>query len=143
MRSLAKQLKKQKVRMMRASEAVAELGDRSYELPINEYGTTWAGEGGMEFFLGNDAQQGLFRLMHHAYSKARLTGDARLVEIAKWLLQSDNLHLIQWFGRSGGEAEVSAYFTPDEWWELGSLGILREQQRVYINFIRALDEYAT
>jgi alpha-amylase len=34
---------------------------------------------------------------------------------------------------------VSAYFTPDEWWELGALGILREQQRVYVNFIRALD----
>ncbi len=143
MRSLAKELKRRKVRMMRASEAVAELSDRSYELPINEYGTTWAGEGGMEFFLGNDAQQGLFRLMHHAYSKAKLTGDLRLIEIAKWLLQSDNLHLIQWFGRWGGEAEVSAYFTPDEWWELGALGILREQQRVYINFIRALDEYAT
>ena len=95
----------------------------------------------MEFFLGNPAQQGLFRLMHHAYSKARLTGDPRLIEIARWLLQSDNLHLIQWFGRSGSAAEVSAYFTPDEWWELGAPGIIREQQRVYLNFIRALDEH--
>jgi alpha-amylase len=142
MRALAKELKKRKVRMMLPSEAVGELGARHLEVPVNEYGTTWAGEGGMEFFLGNEAQQGLFRLMHHAYSKARLTGDPRLIEIAKWLLQSDNLHLIQWFGRWGAEAEVSAYFTPDEWWELGALGILREQQRVYINFIRALDEYA-
>jgi len=142
MRALAKELKKRKVRMMLPSEAVGELSARHLEVPVNEYGTTWAGEGGMEFFLGNEAQQGLFRLMHHAYSKARLTGDPRLIEIAKWLLQSDNLHLIQWFGRWGGEAEVSAYFTPDEWWELGALGILREQQRVYINFIRALDEYA-
>jgi alpha-amylase len=96
----------------------------------------------MEFFLGNAAQQGLFRLMHHAYSKARLTGDPRLIEIARWLLQSDNLHLIQWFGRSGPAADVSAYFTPDEWWALGANGIIREQQRVYLNFIRALDEYA-
>ncbi len=142
MRALAKEIKKRKVRMMLPSEAVGELSARHLEVPVNEYGTTWAGEGGMEFFLGNEAQQGLFRLMHHAYSKARLTGDPRLIEIAKWLLQSDNLHLIQWFGRSGAEAEVSAYFTPDEWWELGALGILREQQRVYINFIRALDEYA-
>ena len=142
MRALAKELKKQKVRMMLPSEAVGELGSKRLEVPVNEYGSTWAGEGGMEFFLANEAQQGLFRLMHHAYSKARLTGDPRLVEIAKWLLQSDNLHLIQWFGRWGPEAEVSAYFTPDEWWELGALGIVREQQRVYINFIRALDEYA-
>jgi alpha-amylase len=142
MPALAAELKKLKVRMMLPSEAVAELADRRFEVPINEYGTTWAGEGGMEFFLGNSAQQGLFRLMHHAYSKARLTGDPQLIEIAKWLLQSDNLHLIQWFSRWGPEAEVSAYFTPDEWWELGALGILREQQRVYVNFIRALDEHA-
>jgi alpha-amylase len=139
MPALAAELKKLNVRMMLPSEAIAELADHRFEVPINEYGTTWAGEGGMEFFLGNSAQQGIFRLMHHAYSKARLTGDPRLIEIAKWLLQSDNLHLIQWFSRWGAEAEVSAYFTPDEWWELGALGILREQQRVYINFIRALD----
>ena len=141
MRALNTQIKKRKVRMMLPSEALAELTEPRYEVPINEYGTTWAGEGGMEFFLGNQPQQGLFRLMHHAYSKARLTGDPRLIEIARWLLQSDNLHLIQWFGRSGSAAEVSAYFTPDEWWELGGHGIIREQQRVYLNFIRALDEY--
>lgn len=135
-------LKKQKVRMLLPSEAIAELGNPKYEVPVNEYGTTWAGDGGMEFFLGNPAQQGIFRLMHHAYSKARLTGDPLLIEMARWLLQSDNLHLIQWFSRSGPDAQVSAYFTPDEWWELGALGILREQQRVYINFIHALDEHA-
>jgi alpha-amylase len=140
-RALNAQLKRQKVRMMLPSEAVAELDEPRYEVPVNEYGTTWAGEGGMEFFLGNSAQQGLFRLMHHAYSKARLTGDPRLIEIARWLLQSDNLHLIQWFGRSGAAADVSAYFTPDEWWELGPNGIIREQQRVYLNFIRALDQF--
>jgi alpha-amylase len=141
-RALRPQLTRRKVRMALPSEVVAEFADRRHELPVNEYGTTWAGEGGMEFFLGNPAQQGVFRLMHHAYSKARLTGDPRLIELARWLLQSDNLHLIQWFGRSGPEAEVSAYFTPDEWWALGSHGIIREQQRVYLNFIRALDEYA-
>ena len=52
--------------------------------------------------------------------------------------QSDNLHLIQWFGRSGAEAEVSAYFTPGEWWSLGPEQIVREMQAVYENFIRAL-----
>ena len=138
---LASAVKKKKMRMMLPSEAIKELADPKNEIAINEYGTTWAGAGGMEFFLGNSAQQGIFRLMHHAYSKARLTGDDRFIEIAKWLLQSDNLHLIQWFSRSGPEAEVSAYFTPDEWWELGALGILREQQRVYVNFIRALDDH--
>ena len=141
-RALNAQLKKQKVRMMLPSEAIVQLEPR-HEIPVSEYGTTWAGEGSMEFFLGNSAQQGVFRLMHHVYSKARLTGDPRLIEIARWLLQSDNLHLIQWYGKSGPAAEVSAYFTPDEWWELGAHGIIREHQRVYLNFIRALDEYAT
>jgi alpha-amylase len=141
MAALGKALPSAGVTPMLPSEAVATFRSRSYELPINEYGTTWAGDGGMEFFLGNSAQQGIFRLMHHAYSKARLTRNRQLVDIATWLLQSDNLHLIQWFNRAGAEAEVSAYFTPDEWWELGALGILREQQRVYINFIRACDAY--
>jgi alpha-amylase len=141
-RALNIELRKRKVRMMLPSEAINELAHPRYEVPINEYGTTWAGEGGMEFFLGNAAQQGLFRLMHHAYSKARLTGNPTLIDLSKWLLQSDNLHLIQWFGRSGAEADVSAYFTPDEWWELGAHGIIREQQRVYLNFIRSLDDFA-
>lgn len=141
-RALNIELRKRKVRMMLPSEAINELAHPRYEVPINEYGTTWAGEGGMEFFLGNPAQQGLFRLMHHAYSKAQLTGDPTLIDLSKWLLQSDNLHLIQWFGRWGAEADVSAYFTPDEWWELGAHGIIREQQRVYLNFIRSLDDFA-
>ncbi len=113
----------------------------AHEMPLPDYGCTWAGDGGMDFFLGNPAQQGIFRLMHHVYNKARLTGDAHLLDIAQWLLQSDNLHLIQWFSKTGSQAEVSAYFTPDEWWELGGLGILREQQRVYLNFLRAMDAF--
>jgi alpha-amylase len=38
---------------------------------------------------------------------------------------------------------VSACFTPDEWWELGGDGMIREQQRVSLNFIRSLDDFAT
>jgi hypothetical protein len=40
-------------------------------------------------------------------------------------------------------SEVSPYFTSDEWWELGGHGIIREQQRVSLNFIRSLDDFAT
>ena len=119
------------------SSATASLPD----LPLPEFGTTWAGSGGMEFFLGNTSQQAIFRLMHSVLHKARLTGNRTLIDLALWLLQSDNLHLIQWAGRSGSEAEVSAYFTPDEWWDLGPDRILTEQQRVYTNFLRAMDEY--
>ena len=95
----------------------------------------------MDFFLGNEVQQALFQLMLHAYNKALLTKNEKIIDLALWLTQSDNLHLIQWFGRSGSEAEVSAYFTPDEWWRLGPSGIVWEMQQVYVNFIQALDAY--
>jgi len=143
MRALPGQLARRGVRCLTPSEALREFGtDHLPDLPLPEFGTTWAGSGGMEFFLGNPSQQAIFRLMHSVLHKARLTGDRRLLELALWLLQSDNLHLIQWAGRWGSEAEVSAYFTPREWWDLGPDRILTEQQRVYTNFIRAMDAYA-
>lgn len=83
----------------------------------------------------------VFQLMLHAYNKALLTKNRGLIDLALWLTQSDNLHLIQWFDRSGSDAEVSAYFTPDEWWNLGPSSIAWEMQQVYKNFIRALDAY--
>ncbi|MBN1629493.1 MAG: glycoside hydrolase [Thermoleophilia bacterium] len=142
MRALPAQLKRHGVRPLLPSEALEEFGIAHLpDLPLPEFGTTWAGSGGMEFFLGNASQQAIFRMMHSVLHKARLTGSKTLLDLALWLLQSDNLHLIQWAGRSGSEAEVSAYFTPNEWWDLGPDRILTEQQRVYTNFIRAMDVY--
>jgi alpha-amylase len=57
--------------------------------------------------------------MMQAYHKARLMGDPRVQKLALSLAQSDNLHVLQWVSRAGPEAEVSAYFTPSEWWALG------------------------
>jgi len=71
------------------------------------------------FFSANSAQQHIFQLMSQIYGMAKLTENPDLLDLAIWLAQSDNLHLIQWFGRGGPEAEVSSYFTPDEWWPLG------------------------
>ncbi len=142
MRLLPSELKKTGVRCLLPSEAIAEFGANKPNLPLPEFGTTWAGSGGMEFFLGNASQQAIFRLMHSVLHKARLTDNPTLIDLALWLLQSDNLHLIQWAGRSGSEAEVSAYFTPSEWWDLGPDMILTEQQRVYTNLLRAMDAYA-
>src|SRR6516164_8267395 len=83
------------------SEALAEWGAEAYHLPLPVFPTTWAGTGGMEFFLGNAAQQAILQLMIHTFGVARLTGNPALVDLALWLAQSDNLHLIQWFGRVG------------------------------------------
>ncbi len=142
MRALPEALSGQGVECLLPREALQRFGGGALpDLPLPEFGTTWAGSGGMEFFLGNQSQQALFRLMHSVLNKARLTKDPVLQDLALWLLQSDNLHLIQWAGRSGSEAEVSAYFTPNEWWALGADRILTEQQRVYTNFVRAMDDY--
>jgi alpha-amylase len=138
--ALPRECERRGVRFVLPSDALAEFHDRANHLPLPVFPTTWAGSGGMEFFLGNKAQQAIFQLMMHCYSVAQLTGKAELVDLALWLLQSDNLHLIQWFGTAGGsEAEVSAYFTPREWWGLGPDRIIVEQQRVYQNVLRAME----
>ena len=123
------------------SEAISRYRSQSHDLPLPEFPTTWAGDGGMEFFLGNAAQQAIFQLMLYVYNKALLSRNEELIDLALWLIQSDNLHLIQWFGRTGSQAEVSAYFTPWEWWQLGPNRIIWEQQQVYRNFLRAMDSY--
>jgi alpha-amylase len=123
------------------SELCRDHAPESCELPLPAFASTWAGSGGLEFFLGNEAQRAVYHLMVQAYNKAMLTGEERFIDLALWLAQSDNLHLIQWFGRTGSEAEVSAYFTPDEWWALGPDRIIWEIQQVYKTFIAALDEY--
>jgi alpha-amylase len=128
MKRLPDEFARRGVTTLTPSEAIAKYRESSHELPLPAFPSTWAGEGG-------------FQLMLEAYNKAQLTKDRKIKDLALWLLQSDNLHLIQWFGRSGSEAEVSAYFTPKEWWNLGPSGIIWEMQQVYKNFIRAMDSY--
>ena len=141
MRCLPDELSKRQIVTLTPSEAIAKYREQSFYLPLPAFPCTWAGEGGMDFFLGNPAQQAVFQLMLQAYNKALLTKNPKLIDLALWLIQSDNLHVIQWFDRSGSDAEVSAYFTPKEWWELGPSGIIWEMQQVYKNFIQTLDEY--
>jgi alpha-amylase len=121
------------------AEAVARHGRHATLLPLPAFPATWAGSGGMEFFLGNPVQQAILHLMMQAYNKARLCGDTALRDLALILAQSDNLHLVQWYGRSGDEAAVSAYFTPREWWALGPERIVWEMQQVYKNFVACVN----
>jgi alpha-amylase len=141
MRSLPHELAKRGVTTYTPSVLIERHKSQASHLPLPVHPTTWAGSGGMEFFLGNSAQQNILQLMGHVYGMARLTDNPELLDLATWLAQSDNLHLIQWFGRSGPEAEVSAYFTPDEWWELGPNGVIHEQQQVYLNALHAMEPY--
>lgn len=142
MRALPGALVERNIAFRTPSEVIDRYSaEKAYHLPLSVFPTTWAGSGGMEFFLGNSAQQTLFQLMNHVYSMAQLTEHPDLIELATWLTQSDNLHLIQWFGRVGSEADVSAYFTPQEWWSLGANRIIAEQQQVYLNALRAMEPY--
>ncbi len=121
------------VTLCRLGDLVEELGVTSYELPTVSDAVTWAGTGSPDFFLGNAPQRQIFRLMHDVYALGQRRGPAA-AEVARWLLQSDHLHLLHWYGRTGPEAEVSAYFTPKEWWPLGGEGIVREMVEVYRQF---------
>ncbi len=143
MRALPEELAQRGVSFHTPSDLIEKYSKSgcSYHLPLPMYPTTWAGQGNIEFFLGNDAQKHIFQLMGQVYGLARLTENPDLLDLAMWLAQSDNLHLIQWFGRDGPEAEVSSYFTPDEWWPLGSNGIIHEQQQVYKNAMNAMEPY--
>lgn len=141
MKWLPGELKFKGIEFLTPSDAIKKYSSNSYNLPLPIFQTTWAGSGGMEFFLGNEAQMAIFRLMLEVLSMAKLTKNEKLLDIALWLLQSDNLHIIQWYGRFGTEAEVSAYFTPSEWWHLGGNRIIWEIQRVYHNVINFMKEY--
>ncbi len=141
LRQLPEELSRRGAQTRTPSEIISELGNASFHLPLPGFPSTWAGSGGMEFFLGNSAQQAIFQLMLQLHGLAKITGNAELLDLALWLGQSDNLHLIQWFGHSGSEAEVSAYFTPREWWNLGPAGIIHEQQQVYLNLLHAMEPF--
>ena len=141
MHALPDELKLRGVNTFTASQLIERHKTRAYHLPLPIRPTTWAASGDMNFFLGNAAQKTLLQLMSDVYSIAQLTRNKDLIDVAIWLTQSDNLHLIQWYGRSGSEAEVSAYFTPHEWWALGSDGVIHEQQQVFINALYAMRLY--
>jgi alpha-amylase len=133
--ALPEALQREGVTLYRLSDLIRELGPTAHELPMGLDAVTWAGQGSPDFFLGNEPQRLLFRWMHEVWALARRRGGPAM-ELATWLLQSDHLHLLHWYGASGSEAEVSAYFTPQEWWSLGGAGIVREMTSVYREFAR-------
>ncbi len=138
--ALPRELERQGVSCLLPGESIAKLGSKSHHIPLPPFPVTWAGmHGGQEFFVGNDVQRAVFRLMLAAINKARILDDPAMEEIALWLLQSDNLHWLQWIGGSGSEADVSAYFTPDAWQRLGVDQMVWEHQCVYKNFIDSMD----
>jgi alpha-amylase len=100
---------------------------------------TWAGHGDISFFLGNARQWDLFLRMQAALAKAQLTRRASWVDLALRLMQSDHLHMLHWDSAWGPEADVSMYFTPGEWWQMGRAAIIAGLGDVFARFNQALD----
>ena len=136
---LPAELDRQEVRCLLPSQAIDLFGQQSHYVSLPETPVTWAGlHGGQEFFVGNDFQRAVLRLIITAINHALLLNDPKLEEIALWLLQSDHLHWLQWINNSGSEGDVSAYFTPEPWHQLGVDRMVWEHQCVYKNFIAAM-----
>lgn len=100
---------------------------------------TWAGTGEIEFFLGNHRQWALYERMQAAYHKAMMTRRSSVVDVSLRLMQSDHLHMLHWYAAQGPEADVSMYFTPGEWWQLGREAILLGLDAIFDRFISSLD----
>ncbi len=138
--ALPEALDRHGIRCLLPGEAIALFGPRSNNIPLPPFPVTWAGiHGGQEFFVGNDLQRAVFRLMISAINRARLLEDPEFETIALWLSQSDNLHWLQWVTGTGSEADVSEYFTPEPWRRLGVDRMVWEHQCVYKNFIDAMN----
>lgn len=116
-----------------------ELPGEGTPLPVTE-AWTWAGTGDPDFFFGNAPQRQLFRLLQDAWGVAALSHQE---EWALWLTQSDTFHVLQWYRSRGPLAGVSAYFTPDPWWELGAEGIRAGILQAYKNALSWLIEGAS
>lgn len=136
--ALPAQVRRQGLAFRLPSEVVARCGAESFDLPLPALPVTWAGGGTLDFFFSNDAQLTLFQLMMQAYHKTRLTADPALMELALSLAQSDHLYTLRWIAHPGPDADVSAYFTPQEWRALGPDGLVGEIQQVYHRFIAAI-----
>jgi alpha-amylase len=140
MRGLPESLKVRGVVSMTPSQAMDELKDESRSLHLPAFPCTWAGNGGAEFFVGKEVQNAVFQLMHHAYNKAQLTRNSELLDLATWLLMSDNLLTRQWWQPADDKAEVS-YFRPRAEWSSESSEIVSDLQDVYKYFIQACDAH--
>ncbi|GAC1373915.1 MAG: glycoside hydrolase family 57 protein [Ktedonobacteraceae bacterium] len=137
MRALPDELARRNVSFYTASELIERHSTHASHLPLPIFPAARASSENTTSFPGNDAQKTIFQLMGDVYGMAKITGHPDLIDLAIWLAQADNLHLIQWYGQSGAEA----YFTPFEWRSLGAKRVVYEQRQVYMNALNAMQPY--
>lgn len=108
---------------------------RAYDLPLPIRSTNWSAAYQHSYFE-HEQQQALFQAMQDVYNLARLTENPELIDLAIWLMQSDNMRLVYWPG-----PQIATATVPHEWWRLGPSGLLYEQQQVYRHALYALEPY--
>ncbi len=141
MRALPGELSRRGVSCYTASELIERHSAHVNHLPLPALPTTYADREGVNLSLHSDAQKTVLQLMSDVYAMAKITNHPDLIDLAIWLAQADNLHLIQWYGHSGSETDPMVYFTPFEWVSLGSNRVIYELQQVYINALNAMQPY--
>jgi hypothetical protein len=137
--SLSDQLLTGALTFSSADSLVSEYGGKASPLTLPSIPTVASEFGDISFFLGHPTQQALFRLMHHAYNTAKLTGEGVLVDVALAMAQWDILALVHRLLVSGSSGPEPAYLAPLQWKRLGSDGTIGHLWGAYEAFVR----YAT
>jgi alpha-amylase len=141
MRVLPSALTRKGVRSCTASELIERYQQQTYYVPLPTTPTIWAGDGDMATFTGSEAQKALLQSMRDTYSSAQLTGNDDLVDIARWLVQSDHLHALQEYWYYQAITAVEEYAAPPEWALHGDEHAIAVEQHVYSNALRAIELY--
>jgi alpha-amylase len=110
--------------------------EHTYNLPLPIHPATWAASSNVDACFDHGSQRTLFQLMNDVYNLARLTENPELFDLAIWLTQADNLHLMHWPG-----PQIAASVAPYEWSRLSPSGLMNERKQVYLNVLYALEPY--
>lgn len=137
MRRLPEELERQNVTPVLFQDVLKTPQAGSLTPPVRP--TTWAGEGDLDFFLGNSRQWRLYLAMQAVYHKAKRLKQPHWIDLAMRLMQSDHLHMLHGYTASGPEKDVSQYFTPGEWWALGEDRMFAEIDALFVQFAHQLD----
>jgi len=129
------------VRFISVTEVISRYGELASPLPLPALPAVSTEFGDLSFFFGHATQQHLFRLMHHAYSIAKLTRNDELVDLSLELAQWDILGLVHRLEVSNGKGSEPGYLTPSQWQNLGREGTISELLKVYESFVRCLSDF--
>lgn len=135
--ALPDELKQRGVTMRTPSELLARVSTQhAHRLSLPKHAATLASFTNPDLYCEHLEQRVLLQSMSDVYQLAKLTEHPDLLDLALWLAQADNLHMLQWPG-----PQIATFAAPFKWWYLGPAGIFHEQRQVYNNLLYALEAY--